>query len=109
MIVADEETQLTADMVTVHRETFRMSFMTSDFANTQKFKNLLNRNTIALSYFGGDGDLELLKEYVAQLKWERRTGVKALGIEILLLENSCSIRDCWLRVGRKLRVDTESV
>ena len=80
MIVADEETQLTADMVTIHGETFRMSFMTSDFANTQKFKNLLNRNTIALSYFGGDGDLELLKEYVAQLKWERKTGVKALGI-----------------------------
>ena len=80
MIVADEETQLTADLVTVHGEIFRMTFMTSDFGNTQKFKSLLNRNTIALSYFGGDGDLELLKEYIAQLSWVCKTGVKALGI-----------------------------
>ncbi len=80
MIVSDEETQLTADLVTVRGETYRMTFMTTDFANQQKFKNLLNKNTIALSYLGGDGDLELLKGYVSELEWDVKRGVKAMGI-----------------------------
>lgn len=80
MIVSEEETQLTADLVTVRGETYRLTFMTTDFANQQKFKNLLNRNTIALSYLGGDGDLELLKTCVSELDWDVRRGVKAMGI-----------------------------
>ncbi len=80
MIVSDDETQLTADLVTVRGEVYRLTFMTADFANQQKFKNLLNKNTISLSYLGGDGDLELLKGYVSELKWEKKRGVKAMGI-----------------------------
>lgn len=80
MIVSEDETQLTADLVTVRGETFRLTFMTTDFSNQQKFKNLLNKNTISLSYFGGDGDLELLKGYVSELDWTMKTGVKAMGI-----------------------------
>lgn len=80
MIESAEETQLTADLVTVRGETYRLTFMTTDFSNQQKFKVLLNRNTIALSYFGSDGDLELLKSYVSELDWERKTGVKAMGV-----------------------------
>lgn len=80
MIVSDEDTQLTADLVTIRGETYRVTFMTTDFANQQKFKNLLNKNTIALSYFGSDGDLELLKGYLSEMKWVRKTGVKAMGI-----------------------------
>lgn len=80
MILADEDTQMTADLVTVRGETFRQSFLTSDFANQQKFKNFLNRRTISLGYFGSDGDLELLKAYVSELEWQKKTGVKAIGI-----------------------------
>ncbi len=80
MIVSEDETQLTADLVTTRNETFRLTFMTTDFANQQKFKNLLNSRTIALSYYGSDGDLELLKAYVSELDWVRKTGVKAMGI-----------------------------
>lgn len=80
MIVSDDETQLTADLVTVRGETFRLTFLTTDFANQQKFKNLLNKNTIALTYLGGDGDLELLKGYVSELNWVKKVGVKAMGI-----------------------------
>ena len=80
MIVADEETQLTADLVTVRGETYRLTFMTTDFANQQKFKGILNKRTIALSYLGSDGDLELLKSYVSELEWTVKTGVKAVGI-----------------------------
>ncbi len=80
MIKADEDTQLTADLVTVRGEKFRLSFMTSDFANLQRFKNLLNKNTIALSYLGGEGDLELLKGFVSSLEWTVKFGVKAMGI-----------------------------
>lgn len=80
MITSEDETQLTADLVTVRGETYRLTFMTTDFANQQKFKNLLNKNTIALSYLGGDGDLELLKGYVSELEWDVKRGVKAMGI-----------------------------
>ena len=80
MIVADEETQLTADLVTVRGETYRLTFMTTDFANQQKFKNALNKRTIALSYTGSDGDLELLKAYISELDWSVKKGVKAMGI-----------------------------
>jgi len=80
MIVADEETQLTADLVTVRGETYRLTFMTTDFANQQKFKNALNKRTIALSYTGSDGDLELLKAYISELDWKTKIGVKAMGI-----------------------------
>ena len=80
MIVAEEDTQMTADLVTVRGETFRQSFLTSDFANQQKFKNFLNRRTISLGYFGSDGDLELLKGFISELEWQKKTGVKALGI-----------------------------
>jgi primase-polymerase (primpol)-like protein len=48
MISSEEETQLTADLVTVNGEVFRQAFMTTDFANPQKFKNVLNKRTIAL-------------------------------------------------------------
>lgn len=80
MIESDDETQLTADLVTIRGETYRLTFMTTDFANQQKFKNLLNKNTIALSYLGSDGDLELLKGYISELDWEKKRGVKAMGI-----------------------------
>lgn len=80
MIVAEEETQLTADLVTVRGETYRLTFMTTDFANQQKFKGILNKRTIALSYLGSDGDLELLKSYVSELEWTVKKGVKAVGI-----------------------------
>jgi hypothetical protein len=80
MIVSEDETQLTADLVTKRNETFRLTFMASDFANQQKFKNTLNKRTIALSYTGSDGDLELLKAYVSELDWPTKKGVKAMGI-----------------------------
>ena len=80
MITSEDETQLTADLVTVRGETYRLTFMTSDFTNQQKFKNLLGRNTIALSYLGSDGDLELLKGYIAELEWDKKRGVRAAGI-----------------------------
>jgi putative DNA primase/helicase len=80
MIVADEETQLTADLVTTNGEVFRQTFMTTDFSNQQKFKNMLNKRTIALSYTGSDGDLELLKSYISNLDWQVKKGVKAMGM-----------------------------
>ncbi|HIT69964.1 MAG TPA: DNA primase [Candidatus Aphodomonas merdavium] len=80
MIVAEDETQMTCDAVTMYGETFRLTFMTSDFASAQKFKAVLNRRTISLSYMGSDGDLEILKSYLAGLEWQVRYGVKALGL-----------------------------
>jgi hypothetical protein len=82
MIISDDETQMTADLVTVKGEIFRQTFMTTDFSNLQKFKNILNKRTISLSYTGSEGDLELLKNFVAELNWVRKTGVKALGLYV---------------------------
>ncbi len=80
MVESDEETQLTADLVTVRGETFRHSFLTTDFTNLQRFKNALNRRTIALSYAGTEGDLELFKAFLYELTWVRKIGVKASGM-----------------------------
>lgn len=80
MIISEEETQLTADFVTVQGETFRQKLLTTHFDNHNKFRNLLNTNTIALSFLGSDSDLELFKLYVSQLDWTKKTGVKAMGI-----------------------------
>ena len=49
MIVADEETQLTADLVTIRGEKHRLTFMTTDFANQQKFKNALTSAPLLLA------------------------------------------------------------
>ena len=80
MLEGEDETQMICDLVTVYGETFRMMFMTSDFASTQKFKAVLNRRTISLCYMGSDGDLEVLKAYISALQWQRKKGVKAMGL-----------------------------
>ena len=80
MLVAEDETQMTCDLVTMYGEIFRLSFMTSDFASAQKFKAVLNKRTISLCYMGSDGDLEVLKSYLAALAWQVKHGVKALGL-----------------------------
>ena len=80
MVISEDEALLTADLVTTHEGTFHMTFMTTDFSNLQKFKNVLNKQTISLSYTGSEGDLELLKGYLASLTWVKKRGVKSLGI-----------------------------
>ena len=80
MLITEDETQMTADLITCTGESYRMTFMTSDFSCGQKFKALLTRKTIALAFFGGEGDLELLKVFVSRLEWNIKTGVKAMGI-----------------------------
>ena len=82
MILGEEEAQITTDLVTVRGEKIRLSMMTSDLANSQKFKNLLSKKTMSLGYFGGDGDMEFLKEYMSQLEWRRKVGVKAMGVHL---------------------------
>lgn len=80
MIISDDEAQLTCDFVTEHGERFPQALLSSDFSTLAKLKAVLNKNTIALSFMGGEGDLELFKIYVYALKWQKKRGVKALGI-----------------------------
>lgn len=80
MLEAEDETQMTCDLVTMYGETFRLSFMTSDFSSAQKFKAVLNRRTISLCYMGSDGDLEVLKSYISGLDWQNKRGYTALGL-----------------------------
>ncbi|MEI6132417.1 MAG: bifunctional DNA primase/polymerase [Bacillota bacterium] len=80
MIVSEDETQISADLVTISGEVFRQTFLTTDFSNLQRFKNILNKRTLGLSYTGSEADLELLKGLISGLSWERKTGVKALGL-----------------------------
>jgi hypothetical protein len=83
MIVSDDDTQMTTDLLTMRGEVFRQTFQTSDFATLPRFKNLLNKRTISLCYTGSEGDLELLKRFISELDWVRKTGVKALGLYAL--------------------------
>ncbi len=80
MIKTEDEAQLTCEFVTCREEHFRISFMTVDLANMQRFKTLLSSKTISLCWFGSEGDLELFKNYLAGLDWPVRYGVKAMGI-----------------------------
>jgi hypothetical protein len=41
---------------------------------------MLNKRTIALCFFGTDGDLEAFKQYIHDMEWKRKKGVRALGI-----------------------------
>lgn len=97
MIESEDETQLTADLVTVRGETFRHSFLTTDFTNLQRFKTALNKRTIALSYTGSEGDLELLKAFFSELDWVRKKGVRASGLYFY--------EKAWVFVGGDCAVD----
>ena len=80
MIVAEDEAQLTCDLITDDGEEFRQTLLADDFTNLQKFKKILNRRTIALSFFGTESDLEPFKNFLHTMEWKRKKGVKALGI-----------------------------
>lgn len=80
MVISDEESQLTANFVTPDGFRQTLTYSSSDMASTAKFKAVLNKRTISLSFFGSDGDLEELKAYISQLRWPMKTGVKACGI-----------------------------
>ena len=83
MTYTEEETEMTADFITVKGNSHRISLLASDLSNSQRFKSVLNKKTIELSWFGADGDLEQLKTYLAELAWPSRTGVKAMGVHRL--------------------------
>ncbi len=80
MIITEDETQMTCDFVTTRGEKFRMSFMSVDLANLQRFKTMLSSKTISLSWFGSEGDLEMFKSFLAGMEWPTRNGVRAMGI-----------------------------
>lgn len=80
MVRSDEEAQLTADFITDDGETYRLTLLAGDFANVQRFKKTLNTNMIALCFFGTDGELEVLKQYINMLSWKVKKSVKAMGI-----------------------------
>jgi len=80
MICGEDETQLTCDLITESGERFSQQLLSSDFSTLPRFKGVLNKKTIALSFMGTENDLELFKIYVYSLKWQQKKGVKALGI-----------------------------
>ena len=80
MIIGEDETQLSCDLITENGERFFQQLLSSDFSTLPRFKGVLNKKTIALSFMGTENDLELFKIYVYSLKWHQKKGVKALGI-----------------------------
>ena len=79
MIVSDQDSEMTVDFVTKTGR-YRRRMMSTDFNSAQRFKGMLNKNTIALAYFGADSDLENLKLYLADMTWVTKHGVRAVGI-----------------------------
>ncbi|WP_420825482.1 TOTE conflict system archaeo-eukaryotic primase domain-containing protein [Thermanaerosceptrum fracticalcis] len=45
IIEAEEEAQVSAEVINDRGESFRRTFLTTEFGNLQKFKNVLNQNT----------------------------------------------------------------
>jgi hypothetical protein len=101
MLIADDETAIIADLVTVKGEIFRKTFQSIEFSNQQKFKGILNKNTIALCYHGTDGDLELLKGYLYDLSWAKKAVVKEIGIHRFEGELVFATADVVMKAGGK--------
>jgi hypothetical protein len=80
LIRADSEAQLTCELINDVGKKRLICFLSEDFTNLVKFKRILNRNSISFSFFGTEGDLELLKQYLDSLDWVEKKGVKPLGI-----------------------------
>ena len=80
MLVAKDEAEITVDIVTDTGKPFKRTFATRDFDNSMKFTSVLNTNTLSLTFFGGDGDLKLFKNYISNLKCTEKTGIRAIGI-----------------------------
>ena len=76
----EDEAQMTCDMVTMDGRRFRQIFMTSEMSSVAKFRNVLSRKTISLSFTGSDNDLETLKAYLSSLEWRFKQGVRASGL-----------------------------
>lgn len=80
LIRAEDEAQLTCDLINENGKVCRQCLLADDFTNLQKFKKILNKNTISFSFFGTEGDLEALKQHLDGLDWQEKIGVKAMGI-----------------------------
>ena len=80
MIEGEDESQLNCKLITAKGETYHMKFKSSDFASLRQLKSVLSMRTIALSFFGGEGDLEVFKQFLYSLGWTKKKGVKPLGI-----------------------------
>jgi hypothetical protein len=93
LIQAEEEAQLSCDLISDIGEAHRMTFLSSDFATTAKLEAVLCKNTIALSFFGSESDLKLFKIELYTLPWKRQHGVRATGV--------------YLRDGQLVFVDTQ--
>jgi len=81
MVLSDDDAQITCDFVTEGGERFRQHLLSGDMAYLRTFKNVLSKRTIALSFFGTEGDLDLFKIHIYNnLEWLKKRGVKAMGI-----------------------------
>ena len=76
----EDEAQMTCDMVTMYGQRFRQVLMTSDLSSVARFRTVLSRKTIALSFLGSENDLEMLKSYLSGLEWRYKQGVRAVGL-----------------------------
>ena len=76
----EDEAQMTCDMVTMFGRRFRQVLMTSDLSSVAKFRGVLSRKTISLSFLGSENDLETLKTYLSDLEWTVKQGVRASGL-----------------------------
>jgi len=57
MISAEDESQISCDLVTELGERFPQNFLSGDFSTLSRFKTALSKRTIALSFMGGEATL----------------------------------------------------
>ena len=81
LIQTDEDVQFKGEFIG-NNKSYLITFLPTDFNNVQKLRNMLNRKTLNLSFYGSDSDLEPFKNYVSSLPWKIIRGVKELGIHI---------------------------
>ncbi|GAB6157878.1 hypothetical protein JCM39194_10780 [Desulfotomaculum varum] len=99
IIEAEEEAQVSAEVINDRGESFKRTFLTTEFGNLQKFKNVLNQNTLSLCYTGTEGDLELLKNHISKQACQRKKGIKGIGC--------FEFEGRWVFVGEDRSVDAD--
>jgi putative DNA primase/helicase len=99
IIEAEEEAQVSAEVINDRGESFRRTFLTTEFGNLQKFKNVLNQNTLSLCYTGTESDLELLKNHISKQDCQRKKGVRGIGC--------FEYEGRWVFVGEDRSVDAD--
>jgi len=80
IVQGEKETELTCVFVSDSGKKYRQTFFAEDLCTLNRFKKVLTAQGIELCFFGTDRDLEVFRDYIRNMDWKHKLGVKTLGM-----------------------------